>query len=379
MMQTIYMDNASTSYPKAPGTAEAMCGYLTGVGGNAARGSYGSALAAGQEMLALRQSLCRMFHSDCPESCILTPGATYGINMVLKGLLHSGDHVVISAFEHNAVMRPLRQIGGLRISIIDKHRDDTAAAEALEAALRPDTKLVCVTAASNVSGEIMPVKVWGEVCQRRGVPLMVDASQAAGHVPLDCGMIDALVFPAHKGLLGPQGIGAALLKKPFAKRLAPFVTGGTGTHSELEEQPQHLPDKLEAGTPNLPGVYGFAAALRYAEAHETALHAREQALIGQFLEGLKGREGIRLLGQAAAEKRIGVFSLDFLGRDNSEIAVLLESRYGILTRVGLHCAPMAHRSLGSFPQGAVRFSLGWQTTPQEIAYALNAIVELAQS
>lgn len=376
MMQTIYMDNASTSYPKAPGVAEAMTGYMTGIGANAARGSYGSALAAGQEMLELRLSLCRMFHSDCPESCILTPGATYGLNMVLKGFLHSDDHVVVSAFEHNAVMRPLKQIGGLRIDAMVW--DGMATAEALAAALRPDTKLVCVTAASNVSGEVMPIKAWGELCQRRGIPFVVDASQAAGHVRLDCGVIDALIFSAHKGLLGPQGIGAALLKRPFAKQLAPFVTGGTGTHSELETQPDRLPDKLEAGTPNLPGIYGFAAALRYIEAHEADLHAHEQALTQQFLEGLSRLDGVRLLGTNTAERHIGVFSLDFLGQDNGEIAALLESRYGLLTRAGLHCAPMAHRALGSFTQGAVRFSPGWQTTPQEVAQALCAIKELAR-
>lgn len=378
-MQSIYMDNASTAFPKAPGVAKAVAGYLTGVGMNVARGGYSAAHAAEQEMLDLRLTLCRLFGSGYPEGCILTPGATYGMNMALKGFLRHGDHVIVSGMEHNAVMRPLRQLEGLRIDVIPSRADGGVDPDSLSGLICPDTRLVCVTAVSNVCGTVMPVKALGEICRRHGISFVVDASQGVGYIPMDMEdmNIDALIFSAHKGLLGPQGIGAALLSKDFAKALKPFVTGGTGSHSELEHQPAYLPDKLEAGTPNLPGIYGFLAALRYWEKHFSEIAVHEKKLLAQFLDGLSSIDGIRLLGLPTLHGRTGILALDFLGKDNGEIAALLEENYGILTRSGLHCAPAAHRTLGSYAQGAVRFSLGWQTTGAEVALTLDAIRHLA--
>lgn len=378
-MQTVYMDNASTAFPKAPGVGEAMRRYIDEVGVNVARGGYGAALSAAGETMRLRETLCRLFHAPDIEGCILTPGATYGLNMALKGCLRPGDHALVSALEHNAVMRPLSQLDNVEVEALPVGENGTLDQSALGSRIRANTRLLCVTHVSNVCGTVLPVQELGDICHRRGVRFVVDGSQSVGHVPVDCEAmhIDALIFSAHKGLLGPQGIGAALLTRGFANALSPFVTGGTGSRSDRMEQPLFLPDKLEAGTPNLPGIYGFAAAAEFYERHAEELHSREKRLVARFLDGIADAPHIRLLGLRSPEGRTGVFAIDFVRRDNAAVASALETDYGVLTRCGLHCAPSAHRALGSFPKGAVRFSLGWKTTEADVDTALGAIRELA--
>lgn len=378
-MQTIYMDNASTSFPKAPGVGEAMMRYVNEIGANVSRGAYASALSAENAMLSLREGLCELYHADGAENCILTPGATYSLNMILKGYLKPGDRVLASAMEHNAVMRPLRQLKDVTVEILPCRPDGSLDPAALEKALTVPAAMVCVTAASNVCGTLIPLQALGDLCCKRHIPLVADASQTAGHWPMDLkeAHLSALAFSAHKGLLGPQGIGAALLEADFAKRLSPMITGGTGSRSDLEIQPAFLPDKLEAGTPNLPGVYGWLAALSFYRAHQAEICQREAAIQKRFLKGVSQLDGVRLLGLDQPEGRVNVFSLDFERRDNGEIDSLLETEYGVQTRSGLHCAPLAHKALGTFPKGTVRFSPGWQTTDEAIDRTLDAINRLA--
>lgn len=381
-MRTLYLDNAATSFPKPPAVAAAMTKYLTEVGASINRGVYASAQDAGMTTLLLREGLCRLFHHSDPTHCILTSGNTMGLNMALRGWLRSGDHCVTSSMEHNAVMRPLQDLAdqGVAFDRIPCDGEGRLDPADLVPLLRPNTRLVVIAHASNVGGGVQDVSAIGEICRERGIPLLLDAAQTAGHWDIDFEGwgLSALSVPGHKGLMGPSGIGALLLSPEFAKGLSPIVTGGTGSASDSERQPAYMPDRFESGTPNLPGIYGLQAAVDFIlETGTETLRRREEELTGQFLAGLRGVQGIRLAGPRELKNRTGVISVDFLAHDNAEAAFRLEQDYGILTRCGLHCAPSAHKTLGTFPQGTVRFSHGWYTSDAEAAAAVAAIREIA--
>lgn len=374
-MRSIYLDNAATSFPKAPGVPEQMARYLTEVGGNLGRGSYAAVTQTEDAVMTLRERLCELLGSPDPEACVFTPGATFGLNMVLKGLLHPGDHVLVSSMEHNAVMRPLDQLDGVTVEKVPCGMDGSLRPSDVASRIRPNTRLICMTHASNVCGTVLPVEEVGALCQEHGVAFVVDAAQTCGHlrVSREAFHADAIVVPAHKGFLGPQGIGAVLMSLPFAHRLSPFVTGGTGSRSHQESQPLELPDKFEAGTLNIPGMYGWLAALDYLTPRMAALHEQEMRLCTCLLEGAARLPHTRILGKPEPEGRVGVVALDFTGLDNAMVSDRLARDFGIATRCGLHCAPSAHHTLGSFPQGAVRLSLGLATTEAEIEDTLTAL------
>lgn len=377
-MKPVYLDNGATSFPKAPGVSAAMVHYLDDIGANVNRGTYASALDASLTVLDTRTKLAALFHFTEPErQVIFVPGATEGLNLILRGVLRPGDHVIVSSMEHNAVMRPLTELadGGVAFSRIPADRDGVTRPGDLLPLLRPNTRLVLVSHASNVSGTIFPLEETAALCRERGIPLAVDGAQTAGHLPIDfSGLhLSALCVPGHKGLLGPQGIGAVLLSREFASELSPLVTGGTGSASDSERQPPYLPDKFESGTQNLPGIFGLHAALEYVESRGVdTLRRRETELTGMLLESLRGLP-VRVAGPSDPARRVGVVSLDFSGQDNAAIAYRLESEFGILTRCGLHCAPGAHKTLGTFPQGTVRLSLGHATTEEDLAAAAAAV------
>ena len=377
-MKTYYLDNAATSFPKPPAVARRMAEYLNNVGATVNRSSYGAAQEAGMVELRLRQRLCRLFGFADPTHVILTPGNTWGLNQVLRGCLRPGDHCLVSAMEHNAVMRPLQDLvrQGVafdRIPCDGTGRMDLSAAEGL---FRPETKLVVLAHGSNVSGTVQDAGALGRLCRDHGAAFCLDAAQTAGHIPVDFAALhlSALSAPGHKGLLGPSGIGALLLAPDFAKDLTPLVTGGTGSASDSELQPSFLPDRFESGTLNVPGIYGLEAALAFLEETGVERIARhDRMLTERFLTGLGAIPGAALVGPNAVEGRVGVISVDFLRRDNAEAAEALERDFGVLTRCGLHCAPAAHRTLGTFPRGTVRFSLGWYNTEDDVDHALTAI------
>lgn len=377
----VYLDNAATSYPKAPGVAAAMAEYVEKVGATINRSSYASAQEAGLVTLSLRERLCRLFGHPDPTHAVLTPGATAGLNMVIKGLLRPGDHCLVSAMEHNAVMRPLVQLEreGVAFERVPCDAQGRLRLEALPGMFRPNTRLVIMAHGSNVCGTVQDAEAVGRLCRERGVPFALDAAQTAGHVEVDFAKfgLSALVVPGHKGLLGPQGIGALLLDADFARRLTPLIAGGTGSASDSEELPDWMPDRFESGTPNMPGVYGWEAALAWLEntGLET-LRKHEKTLTKRFLDGVSGLKNLELQGITVPEGRTGVFSVVFRGCDNAEAAWRLEREFGILTRCGLHCAPAAHRTLGSFPEGSVRFSTGWASTEADIDAALAALAAI---
>lgn len=377
----VYLDNAATSYPKAPGVASAMADYVEKVGATINRSSYASAQEAGLVTLSLRERLCRLFNHPDPTHAVLTPGATAGLNMVIKGLLRPGDHCLVSSMEHNAVMRPLVQLEreGVAFERIPCDAQGRLRLEALPGMIKLNTRLVVMAHGSNVCGTVQDAEAVGKICRERGVPFALDAAQTAGHIEVcfERFGLSALVVPGHKGLLGPQGIGALLLDADFARRLTPLVAGGTGSASDSEELPDWMPDRFESGTPNMPGVYGWEAALGWLEntGIET-LENHEKTLSKRFLEGIYGLKNVKLYGATVPEGRTGVFSVGFLNCDNAEAAWRLEREFGILTRCGLHCAPSAHKTLGSFPEGSVRFSTGWANTEADIDAALSAIAAI---
>lgn len=380
-MDAIYLDNAATSFPKPEGVSDRMKFYLDCVGANVNRSVYTAAQEAGLVTLTLRQRLARLFRfPEPPTHVILTPGATAALNMLISGLLRPGDHCIVSSMEHNAVMRPLLRLPGVEVSRIPCDSRGFADVDALPGLFRENTRLVLVAHGSNVCGAVQDAAAIGRICAARGVPFALDAAQTAGHLPIDFQALglSALAVPGHKGLLGPGGVGALLLRDELAQRLTPLIAGGTGSASDSEYLPPYLPDRFESGTANLPGYYGWEAALRFVEDRGVAaLRRHEMALCTRFLDGLANIEHLRLVGPRDPERRVGVISVDFLRRDNAEMAYELETRYGILTRCGLHCAPSAHKALGTFPQGTVRFSLGWASTEADVDAALAALRALS--
>ena len=385
-MKEIYLDQGATSYPKAPGVGMAMANYIDNIGASMNRGSYGKAMEVGNLAIRLRERACKLFAFQDPGHVIITPGASIGLNMLIMPLFQEGGHVIISPLEHNAVRRPLemllqRKEHPISLSTFPYDLGLDGDFSPLENLIRPDTKAVIMLHASNVSGEVFPVEAIGKICKETGIDFILDASQSGGHIPIDFEKMNlsALVLPGHKGLLGPQGIGLTLLREDFAKILPPYLFGGTGSVSESLTMPGFMPDKFEPGTPNIPGIYGLEKALQFIE--ETGVEVMEaytKQLHQRFLEGLyeiKGKNLIRIPGKEGRENS-GVVSIDFCTMDNALVCNRLASRYGIMTRQGLHCAPMAHQCFGTEKSGTVRFSFGFFNRMEEIDRTLLAIQEI---
>ena len=380
-MNKIYLDNGSTSFPKAPGVGKAMANFIENVGVNIGRGGYEEAYSAAEVVLDTREKLCRLFHFDQPENVVFTSGITASMNILLKGLLQPGDRVLTTSMEHNAVMRPLRQLEqkGVEVVLIPCKGDGTLDLEAFYDLATPGTRALVMTHASNMCGTVMPVKDVAEYCQTLGIWTMVDCAQTAGILPIDMEDwgVDAIAFAGHKGLLGPQGIGGFLITDDLAAEIDPLLSGGTGSISHLETVPDFMPDRFEPGTQNLPGIFGLHAALSYLEeVGIDNIYQHEMTLAARLLEGFSKLEGIRVAGRTQLTGRTAVVSVDFLQMDNADAAYLLEDKYGIMTRCGLHCAPQAHKTVGTYPQGTVRFAPGRETTEEQIDAALAAVKEI---
>lgn len=380
-MGRIYLDNGSTSFPKAPGVAEAMAHFITSVGVNIHRGSYEDAYSAARFVADARKRLADLFGAEKSNNIVFTSSVTASLNMLLKGFLRPGDHVLTSSLEHNAVMRTLVQLAGNGVSFdrIPCTPDGEMRIEAIKGMLRSSTRAVVMTHSSNVCGTLMPIEEVGEICSRRGIAFILDSAQTAGIFPLNMKdmNIDAIAFTGHKGLLGPQGIGGFAVSDRIAEQTDPLIAGGTGSRSDQEEMPEFLPDKFEAGTMNLPGIYGLHAALKWLEKTGIdTIRRHEMALCERFIDRLAGIRGVKLVGTDIISRRGPVVSIDCPKRDNAEIAFRLEEEYGIMTRCGLHCAPSAHKVLGTFPRGTIRFVPGYATEEKEIDAAVDALKEI---
>ena len=377
-MDYIYLDNASTTFPKAPNVANAMANYITNYGININRGSYALAYDVEDIIYTTRQRLNTLFNGHDPSHVIFTQNVTMSLNMVIKGLLKAGDHVLVSSMEHNAVMRPLTQLlaKDITFDVIPCDKTGSVQLESIEALIRPNTVAMIINHASNVCGTIQPIESIGAICKEHALHFIVDAAQTAGVIPIDVKAchIDALCFTGHKGLLGPQGIGGIIFTKEMAQTLTPLIAGGTGSFSHLETMPTNMPDTFEAGTLNLPGIIGLNEGVSYIESIGMEnIHNHELALTKAFLEGLHSITGVNIIGKQDIQDRTAVVSITIDDMDAASIAYELESKYHIMTRVGLHCAPRAHQTLGTYPEGTVRFSFGYANTYEDVETALSAL------
>lgn len=380
MENKIYFDNGSTSWPKAPGVAKAMSELLLNGAFNINRGNYEGAYEIESVVLDTRQKLSKLFSGPNSRNVIFTPGITHSLNYFIKGFLKSGDHVIVSGLEHNAVMRPLQQMLALGVTydVIPTDMQGVVNHEEMEKLIRPETKAVIVTHASNVCGTIVPIKEIGAICAKHNLFFVVDSAQSAGTIEVNMNecKIDFLAFTGHKGLLGPQGIGGFLISDRLNEQMKPYIAGGTGSISDSYEMPESLPDKYESGTMNLPGIIGLHAALEYIESVSLdQIHKKKMELTEYFLEKIKEFPQICVAGKTDGKDRVAVVALDFTEWDNAMIAFELEQQYGIMTRVGLHCAPLAHQTLHTYPQGAVRFAFSASNTKEEIDLCICGIRE----
>ena len=383
-MEKCYLDNASTTFPKPGAVPQAVYTYMTSQGCNINRGCYDGAYDVEEIVYETRQLLAELFHGGDCKNVVFTKNVTESLNVILKGFLKPGDHVLVSAMEHNAMMRPIRQLEstGVEFDRIPCNDRGELELEKLEGLLKPNTRAVAMMHASNVCGTALPIGQVGAFCQAHGLKFIVDCAQTAGVLPIDMEQmhIDALAFTGHKGLLGPQGIGGFILKEDMIRQIDPLLSGGTGSISHTEEIPEFMPDRFEPGTMNLPGIIGLHAGLSWlTDRGIDSVRDHELALTARFLKGLEPMEAeglLRIIGKRDCADRTGVVSIQTLTKELSQAAFELDADYGIMTRVGLHCAPSAHMTLGTFPTGTVRFSFGWANTGEDVDRALTALREI---
>ena len=377
-MKDIYFDNSSTSFPKAPNVGRAMGEFIENGAFNINRGSYEGAYEAGSAVLDTREMLKDLFNAPDSKNVVFTPSVTYSLNYFIKGFLKPNDHVLVTSVEHNAVMRPLVQMKelGLEFDVVPCDEEGSITADDFRKYIKENTKAIITTHASNVCGTIIPIEEIGALCKEKGLVYAVDTAQTAGILNIDMqkANIDFLAFTGHKGLLGPQGIGGFISSDKLEGLIYPIISGGTGSLSDSEEMPDFLPDRFESGTLNLPGIIGLHQALVYLkEAGIDNMRNEKMEITKSFLDKVKEIEGAKVAGKKTVEGRLGVVSIDFEGFDNSIVSFYLSSKYKIMTRVGMHCAPRAHQTLNTFPQGTVRFSFSHFNTEEEVDICIDAI------
>ena len=392
-MDKIYLDNGATSFPKPAKVADAVYEYMTKCGTNINRGGYEAAYDLEGTVFETREMLMEMFGGGDCKNVVFTKNVTESLNIILKGFLRPGDHILCSSMEHNAVMRPLVQLEktGIAFDRIPGTEEGELVLDAIEGMIRPETKAIVMTHASNICGTINPLAEVGAICKKHGLKFFVDSAQSAGIVPIDMKEmnIDALCFTGHKSLLGPQGIGGFIITEEMIPLIDPILSGGTGSISHTEEIPDFMPDRFEPGTMNLPGIVGLNAGLNWIKAKGLdAIADHELDLTQRFLDGLLPLEEAGLVRICGLKKcyeekdgrrvpvRTGVVSIQTLNVDCADAAFRLDFEYGLETRVGLHCAPNAHKTLGTFPTGTIRFSFGNFNTEEDVDAAIRAITEI---
>jgi cysteine desulfurase/selenocysteine lyase len=379
----IYFDNAATSWPKPPGVVEAMVHFMEEVGANPGRAAHRRAVESGRIVYEAREAVCELFHAPNPLRAVWSKNVTEALNLALRGLLRAGDHVVTSSMEHNSVMRPLRalQRSGIEVTVVPCSPQGVLDPADVERALRPRTRLVALNHASNVVGTLLPVAEVGAICRDHDVLLLVDTAQTGGAYPIDAqgDQIDLLGFTGHKSLGGPMGTGGLIVGERVDERqMEPLERGGTGSHSEYEVQPDFLPDVYESGTLNAVGLAGLRAGVRWVLSQSVdRIRAHEVALTQRLIDGLRSLPSVIVYGTLHADLQIATVSFNVVGMEPSEVGLRLDDEYGILCRVGLHCAPAAHKTIGTFPDGTVRFGLNGFNTMDEVETALAAVEELA--
>jgi cysteine desulfurase family protein len=379
----IYFDNASTSFPKPSQVVDAMHHFLTQIGASPGRSGHRLSVEAGRIVYDTREALAQLFIVKDPLRIVFGHNVTAALNLALKGLLRPGDHVITSSVEHNSVMRPLRSLErrGVRVSVVSCSPQGFLDPTEVETAICPATRLIVLNHASNVIGTFLPVREVGRIAREHDLLFLVDAAQTAGCCPIDVqiDMIDLLAFTGHKSLLGPMGTGGIYIgPRVPVDEFEPLTQGGTGSHSEFEQQPNFLPDKYEGGTSNALGLAGLGAGVRFViERSVDWIRLHEMQLTQQLLEGLASVDGVNVYGPLDASVQTATVSFNVSGMEPSEVALRLDEEYGIMCRPGLHCSPSAHKTIGTFPRGTVRFALSLFSTAEEVAKAIQAVREIA--
>jgi len=374
--EMIYLDNAATTWPKPEEVYKAVEGAMKNHGANPGRSGHSMALDAARLVYESRQLLADFINAESPKSIAFSSNATHALNMAIKGVLRPGDHVITSSMEHNSVARPIFALRrtGVEWSTVRCDPKGFIDPDDIRKAIRPNTRLIAMTHASNVTGTIMPVQEVGAIARQNRILFLVDAAQTAGTVPIDVQKmnIDLLAWPGHKGLYGPQGTGGLYVRDGVD--IVPIQEGGTGSLSENLEQPGMLPDMLESGTLNTPGIAGLSAGIRFVMQRGVEnIGAHERNLTAKFLDGLRDIKTITVYGPKDPQRMCAVVSLNIAGLDSSEAAYILDSRFHIEVRPGLHCSPLAHETIGTKDLGAVRFSFSAFNTEDEIKEALKAL------
>jgi len=379
----IYLDNAATSWPKPRGVAEAMVRFLDEVGANPGRSGHHLSVEAARIVYETREVVAHLFNAPDPLRVVFCNNATEAINLSLRGFLKAGDHIITSSMEHNSVMRPIRVLEqrGVAVTVVRCSGEGVLDPTWIETAIRPETVMIVLNHASNVTGSLLPVGEVGQIARMHDLLLLVDAAQTGGAYPIDMqsDCIDLLCFTGHKSLCGPMGTGGLIVgERVDVDRLDPLKCGGTGSRSEQEQQPDFLPDRYESGTLNAMGLAGLAVGVQYVvEQGVEVIRSQEITLTEQLIHGLAEIPGLAVQGGRDASRRTATVSFTLAGMAPSEIGLALDERHGILCRVGLHCAPAAHRTLGTFPAGTVRFGLGAFNTADEVEKAVEAVRCLA--
>lgn len=386
MADRIYMDNAATSFPKPPRVFQAMTDYAHRLGASPGRGAYAEAREAGERLWECRQRINRLVGGTSPAHVVFTLNASDALNLAIRGLLRAGDHVVTTYMEHNSVLRPLNHLVdtlGIRqtrvkcdpvTGLVDP--DD------ILRAIEPSTRLIATVHGSNVTGTVQPIRSIGNFARERDIPFLVDAAQTLGHVPLNVeeDIVDLLAFPGHKGLLGPLGTGALYIRPGIEKRMTTVREGGTGSVSELDVQPEFMPDRFEPGSHNALGLVGLSEGVQWLlDRGLNTIADHEHALIDIMLTGLSNIANVQLFGPPTAVHRTGVFSVRIPGVTPGVLSERLEREFGVLTRSGIHCAPLAHQTIGTHASGGTtRLSFGPFTEPWHVNHAVSAIAALAE-
>jgi cysteine desulfurase family protein len=375
----IYLDNAATTYPKPQQVYSAVMNYMTNIGASPGRGGYGNALEGNRVVFRGRESLMNFFSFDKLENVIFTPNITASLNTLIKSIAKEGWHVITTSMEHNSVLRPLstlQRTKNIELDIIPCNKDGLIDIELFKSKIKTNTKLVVMSHASNVIGTIQPLEKIGEICRKHNIYFIIDTAQTAGVLPLDFYKLNcnALAFTGHKSLLAPPGIGGFLIDDKLNEEAEAFIEGGTGSLSESIIQPDFLPDKFESGTMNTPAIAGLIEGINFINNEGvTSIREQEELLCQSFIDSLLNMNGVELYGFSDAKLRTSTVALNFNQIDNSELSYILDSEYGIMTRPGLHCAPLAHQTIGSFPKGAIRFSFGIFNEQKDINYTIDCL------
>ncbi|MCF8008941.1 MAG: aminotransferase class V-fold PLP-dependent enzyme [Halanaerobiales bacterium] len=381
-MNQVYLDNAATTKDKPETVINKMSNFMKKINCSPGRGGYQCAIEAGKMVMDARFTIADFFKAEQVENIIFTKNITESLNFLIKGLLKKGDHVITTNLEHNAVLRPLKQLEDkdiIKVSYLKADQKGLFDPYLVSESINDSTKLILINHASNVTGTILPIEEIGQIASKHNVFFAIDTAQTAGIIDIDFKKLnlDFLGFTGHKSLLGPQGIGGMIISDRLANQMDSLITGGTGSLSESVNQPDFLPDKFESGTINTPGIVGLKAGIDYIQKTGIdTIFKHEKNLLDVFLAGLKSIKSIKVHGTLDSSKKVPTVGLSVEDYDIGELGYRLFNEYKIMVRSGLHCAPLAHKAIGTFPEGTLRFSIGWKNTKKEIEYTLNVLSKL---